>query len=65
MDRKMFRSCMTTYIISNEEVNDVMRIVKSLEVNGLLIKGVKQLKTKQKHKKTDFLIYYKNTLVAS
>ena len=35
---KMFGSVVTTLIISNEEVNDVMKIVKSLEESGLLIK---------------------------
>ena len=37
-------------------MNDIMKIVKSLEDTGLLIKGVvKQLKTKQKNKKADLL----------
>ena len=36
----MFRSGMTTLIISNKEMNDIMKIVKSLEKFGLLIKGV-------------------------
>ena len=30
----------TTSIISNEEMNDIMKIVKSLEEDGLLIKGI-------------------------
>ena len=29
-------------IISNEEMNDIMKIVKSVEESGLLIKGVSQ-----------------------
>ena len=38
----------TTLINSNEKMNDIMRIVKSLEESGLLIKNlVKQLKIKQ------------------
>ena len=36
----MFGSGFTTLIISIEEMNDVMKIVKSLEESGLLIKGV-------------------------
>ena len=45
----------TTLIISNEQMNNIMKIVKSLEESGLLIKGVvKQLKMKQKNKKEDF-----------
>ena len=36
----MFWSGVTTLIISNEEMNDIMKIVKSLEESGLLIKSV-------------------------
>ena len=36
----MFRSFITTQIISNEERNDAIRRVKCLEESGLLIKGV-------------------------
>ena len=48
--KKMFRSSNTTLTISNEEINDIIKIE-----SGLLIKGVlKQLKMKQKNKKDDF-----------
>ena len=51
----MFESGFTILVISNEEMNDIMKIVKSVEDSGLLIKGVrKQLKMKQKNKKEDF-----------
>ena len=51
--------CNTTLIIANEEMNNIMKITKSLEESGLLIKAlVKQLKMKQKNKKEDFLVYY-------
>ena len=41
--KKMFRSANTmTLIISNEEMNDIMKIVKSLEESGLLIKGLSE-----------------------
>ena len=54
--KKMFGSGFTTLIISNEEMNDIMKIVKSLEESGLLIKAyAKQLKMKQKNRKEDFL----------
>ena len=33
---------MTTLIISNEEMNYIMKIVKSLEESGLLIKRVSE-----------------------
>ena len=53
--KKMFESGFTKLIISNEEMEDIIKIVKSLEDSGLLIKGVvKQLKIKQKNKKEDF-----------
>ena len=46
----------TTLIISNEEMNNIMKIIKSLEESGLLIKGVsKTIKNEAKHKKEDFL----------
>ena len=32
----------TILIISNEEMNDIMKIIKSLEESGLLIKGVSE-----------------------
>ena len=35
-------SRMTTLIISNEEVNDIIKIFKSLEKSGLLIKSVSE-----------------------
>ena len=50
---------MTTLIISNEEMNDTMKIIRCLEDTGLLIKGVvKQLKIKQKNEKADFFACY-------
>ena len=36
----MFESGTTTLIISNKEMNDINKIVKSLEESGLLIKDV-------------------------
>ena len=45
--KKMIGSGFTTLIVSNEEMNDIMEKVKSIEDSGLLIKQlVKQLKTK-------------------
>ena len=38
----MFGSGFTTLIISNEEMNDIMKIVKSFVVSGLLIEGVSE-----------------------
>ena len=43
----MFGSGTTTLIISNKETNDIMKIVKSFEEPGLLIKALaKPLKMK-------------------
>ena len=39
---KMFGSGTTILIISNEVINDVMKIIESLEESGLLIKGLRE-----------------------
>ena len=50
---------MTTLIISNEEMNDIMKIIKSREDAGLLIKDISEkLEMKQNKKKVDFLTCY-------
>ena len=55
-----------TLIISNEEMNDIMRIVKSLEESGLLIKGVSQtIKNKTKEQKGGSLRMLLGTLGAT
>ena len=38
----MLRSGETTLIISNDEMDDVLKIVKSLENSGVLLKGVSE-----------------------
>ena len=38
----MFKSRKTKLIISNEEMNETMKIVKSLEESGLSIKSVSE-----------------------
>ena len=53
--KKMFGSIMITLIISNEEMNDILKIIKSLEESGLLIKGVSEtIKHESKEQKGDF-----------
>ena len=48
----MFASSTTTLIISNEEINDMMKIIKSLEESALLIKGVSEtIKNEAKEQK--------------
>ena len=55
--KKMFGSGTTTLIISNEEINDIMKIVQSFEESGLLIKDFSEtIKNKAKEEKGGFLI---------
>ena len=64
--KKLFGTGNTTLIISNEEMNDVMNIVKSLEKFGLLIKGVSEkIKHEAKEQKGRFLSISLGTLGAS
>ena len=62
----MFRSGNTTLIVSNEEMNDIMKIINSLEESGLLIKGVSEaIKNEAKEQKGGFLGMILGTLGAS
>ena len=67
--KKMFGSCTTTVIISNEEMNDIidiMKIIKSLEESSLLIKRISEtIKKEAKEQKGRFLIMLLGTLAAS
>ena len=63
--KKMFGSGFTTLIISNEEMEDIMKIVKSLEESGLSIKDVsKTIKNEAKEQKGWFLEMLLGTLGA-
>ena len=54
--KKMFGSSMTTLIISNEEMNDIIKIIKSLEDAGLWIMGVSEtIENEVKEQKCGFL----------
>ena len=55
--KKIFGSGMTTLIISNEEMNDITKIIKSLEESGFFDKKVlaKQSKNETKEQKGGFL----------
>ena len=49
----------TTLIISNDEMNDIIKILKSLEDFGLFLKGVtKTVQSEAKEQKEDFLVCY-------
>ena len=63
--KKIFGSGVTT-LISKEEINYIMKIVKSLEGSGLLIKGVSEtIKNKSKAQKGGFLSILLGTLKAN
>ena len=57
--KKMLGSGATTLIISNDEMDDILKIVKSLENSGVLLKGVSEkFNMKLKNKEEDFLVFY-------
>ena len=57
---------MTALKISNEGMNDIMKIIKSLEESGLLIKGVSEtIKSEAKEQKGGFFSMLLGTLGAS
>ena len=56
----------TTLIISNEEMNDIMKIVQALEDSNILLKWVtKTIKNETKEQKGGFLSILLGTLGAS
>ena len=51
----MHGSGRATLILSNEEMNDIMKIVQALKDSNILLKGVtKTIKNETKEKKEDF-----------
>ena len=55
IQKKIHGSGNTTLIISNEEMNDIIKIIQALENSNILIKEVtKTIKMKQKNKKEGF-----------
>ena len=40
VQKKIYGSGTTTLVISNEEMNDIMKIVQALEDSNILLKGV-------------------------
>ena len=64
--KKIPGSGTTALIISNEEKEDIMKIVKSLEESGLLIQGISEtIKNETKEQKGVFLSILFGTLAAS
>ena len=66
IQKKINSSGTTTLIISNEEMNDIMKIVQALEDFNILLKGVtKTIKIETKRQKGGFLSMFLGTLGAS
>ena len=64
--KKILGSRATTLIISNDEMKDIIKIVKSLEDSGLLLKGVSEtIQNEAKEQKGGFLSILLGTLGAS
>ena len=56
----------TTLIISNDEMDDILKIVKSLEISDLLLKGVSEIiQHEAKEQRGGFLSMLSGTLGAS
>ena len=56
IQKKIHGSGTTTLIISNEEMNDIMKIIQALENSNILLKGVtKTIKIETKEQKGGFL----------
>ena len=64
--KKILESGSTTLVTSNEEMNDIMKIVQALEDSNILLKGVtKTIKKETKEQKGGFLSMLVGTLGAS
>ena len=64
--KKMFGSGYATLIISNKELEDIMKIINSLDDSSLLIKGVSEtIKNEARGQKEEFLGMSLGTLGAS
>ena len=64
--KKILASGTTTLIISNDEMEDIIKIVKSLEDSGLLLKGVTEtVQNEVKEQKGGFFSMLLGTLDAS
>ena len=64
--KQMLGSGMTTLLISNDEMDDILKIVKSLEKSGLLLKGVSEtIQHEAKEQRGGFLSMLLGTLGAS
>ena len=66
LKKKMLGSGATTLIISNDEMDDILKIVKSLENSGVLLKGVSEtIQHEAKEQRGGFLGMLLGTLGSS
>ena len=66
IQKKIYASGATALIISNEEIEDIIKMVKSLDESGLLIKIISETtKNEAKGPKAGFLTMLLWTLAAS
>ena len=66
IQKKIHGSGTKTLIISNEEMNDIMKIIQTLEDSNILLKRVtKTIRNETKEQKGGFLSMLLGTLVAS
>ena len=66
LKKKMLGSGATTLIISSDEMDDILKIVKSLENSGVLLKGVSEtIQHEAKEQRGGFLSMLLGTLGAS
>ena len=66
IQKKIHGSGTTTLIISNEEMNDIMKIVQALEDSDILLKGVtKAVKNETREQREEFWSMLLATLGAS
>ena len=64
--KKMLGSGTTTFIISNDEMDDILKIIKSLEDSNVLLKGVREtIQHEAIEQRRGFLGMYLGTLGAS
>ena len=66
IQKKIFNSGTITLVISNEEMNDIIKIVQALEDSNILLKGVtKTIKNETKEQKGGFSFVLLGTIGAS
>ena len=66
IQKKNHGSGITALLISNEEIEDLMKTIKSLEKSGFLVRGISdRIKNKAKEQKGGFLRMLLRTLAAS